>query len=40
MQAAADALTDCDDEAAYYGFGVDLYIEGAQAILRRVKRGA
>ncbi len=40
VQAAADALTDCDDEAAYYGFGVDLYIEGAQAILRRVKRGA
>jgi TetR/AcrR family tetracycline transcriptional repressor len=40
VQAAADALTDCEDEAAYYGFGVDLYIEGVQAILRRVKRGA
>jgi AcrR family transcriptional regulator len=40
VQAAAVTLTDCDDEAAYYGFGVDLYIEGAQALLRRVKRGA
>jgi AcrR family transcriptional regulator len=35
---AADVLTDCDDESAYYGFGVDLYIEGAQALLRRSKR--
>ena len=31
-------LTDCDDEAAYYSFGVDLYVEGAQALLRRQKR--
>jgi TetR/AcrR family tetracycline transcriptional repressor len=38
VQAAAVALTDCEDEAAYYAFGVDLYIEGAQALLRRVKR--
>jgi TetR/AcrR family transcriptional regulator, tetracycline repressor protein len=39
-RAAAIPLTDCDDEDAYYRFGVDLYIEGAQALLRRVKRGA
>ena len=35
---AADVLTNCDDENAYYGFGVDLYIEGAQALLRRQRR--
>jgi AcrR family transcriptional regulator len=40
VRAAAVDLTDCDDEAAYYSFGVDLYIEGAQALLRRVKRAA
>jgi TetR/AcrR family transcriptional regulator, tetracycline repressor protein len=40
IRAVAAPLTDCDDEDAYYGFGVDLYIEGAQALLRRVKRGA
>jgi AcrR family transcriptional regulator len=39
VQAAAAALTDCDDESAYYGFGIDLYVEGAQALLRRVRRG-
>ena len=39
IRAVAGPLTDCDDEDAYYGFGVDLYIEGAQALLRRVKRG-
>ena len=38
VRAAAGALTDCDDEAAYYTFGIDLYIEGAQALLRRQKR--
>jgi TetR/AcrR family tetracycline transcriptional repressor len=38
VRAAAAALTDCDDEDAYYSFGVDLYIEGAQALMRRVKR--
>jgi TetR/AcrR family tetracycline transcriptional repressor len=38
VRAAVTALTDCDDESAYYGFGIDLYIEGAQALLRRVKR--
>jgi AcrR family transcriptional regulator len=38
VRAAAVPLTDCDDEPAYYAFGVDLYIEGAQALLRKVKR--
>jgi AcrR family transcriptional regulator len=40
VRAAATALTDCEDEAAYYFFGVDLYIEGAKALLRKVKRDA
>lgn len=40
VRAAADVLTNCDDEDAYYGFGVDLYIEGAQALLRRQRRTA
>jgi TetR/AcrR family transcriptional regulator, tetracycline repressor protein len=40
VRAAAVALTDCDDETAYYAFGVDLYIEGALALLRRAKRSA
>jgi TetR/AcrR family transcriptional regulator, tetracycline repressor protein len=38
VREAAVALTDCADEDAYYSFGVDLYIEGAQALLRRLKR--
>lgn len=38
VRAAAVDLTDCDDETAYYAFGVDLYIEGAKALLRKVKR--
>ena len=40
IRAAAEPLTNCDDVPAYYSFGVDLYIEGAQALLRRVKRAA
>ena len=40
VRAAAGPLTDCDDETAYYAFGIDLYIEGAQALLRRQKRSA
>jgi hypothetical protein len=40
VRAAAVPLTDCDDEVAYYSFGVDLYIEGAQAKQRRQKRAA
>ena len=38
VRAAAEPLTNCDDESAYYSFGIDLYLEGAQALLRRVKR--
>ncbi len=38
VRAAAVPLTDCDDELAYYTFGIDLYLEGAQALLRRAKR--
>jgi hypothetical protein len=38
VRAAAATLTDCADESAYYAFGVDLYIEGAQALLRRQRR--
>jgi TetR/AcrR family transcriptional regulator, tetracycline repressor protein len=38
VRAAAVALTACEDEDVYYSFGVDLYIEGAQALLRREKR--
>jgi TetR/AcrR family tetracycline transcriptional repressor len=38
VRAAALPLTDCYDDAAYYSFGVDLYIEGALALMRRVKR--
>ena len=38
VRAAAEPLTDCDDDDAYYAFGVDLYIEGALALMRRVKR--
>jgi TetR/AcrR family transcriptional regulator, tetracycline repressor protein len=40
VRAAAVPLTDCDDEAAYYSFGVDLYVDGAVALMRKVKRGA
>jgi TetR/AcrR family transcriptional regulator, tetracycline repressor protein len=38
--AAAEPLTNCDDVPAYYSFGVDLYIEGALALMRKVKRGS
>ncbi len=38
VREAADALTDCEDAEAYYAFGIDLYVEGAQALLRRHKR--
>lgn len=40
VRAVAVDLTDCDDEAAYDDFGVDIYIEGAQALLRRLKRAS
>jgi TetR/AcrR family tetracycline transcriptional repressor len=32
---ACGALTDCDDEVAYYGFGVDLVIGGVEALARK-----
>jgi TetR/AcrR family tetracycline transcriptional repressor len=38
VRRAAVPLTDCADEPAYYAFGVDLYIEGALALMRKVKR--
>ena len=31
----ADALTDCDDEAAYYGAGIDLFMAGVSALQAR-----
>ena len=31
----ADALTDCDDEAAYYGAGIDLFMAGVTALQAR-----
>ena len=31
---AADALTDCEDQKVYDGFGIDLYIEGVRAMHR------
>jgi len=40
VRAAAEPLTDCDDVPAYYSFGVDLYIEGALALMRKVKRAS
>jgi len=40
IREAAEPLTNCDDVPAYYSFGVDLYIEGALALMRKVKRGA
>ena len=36
--AVAVRLTDCDDEPAYDAFGIDLHLEGAQALLRRQRR--
>ena len=30
----ADALTDCADEGAYYGAGIDLYLAGVTALAR------
>jgi AcrR family transcriptional regulator len=38
VREAAFALTDCADVDGYYGFGIDLYIAGAEALLRRHKR--
>ena len=38
VREVAVPLTACEDTDAYYSFGVDLYIEGAEALLRRHKR--
>lgn len=38
LREVAVQLTACEDPDAYYGFGVDLYIAGAEALLRRQKR--
>jgi TetR/AcrR family tetracycline transcriptional repressor len=35
---AADALTDCEDQKAYNGFGIDMYIEGVRAMHRQRRR--
>jgi TetR/AcrR family transcriptional regulator, tetracycline repressor protein len=32
---AADALTDCDDVEAYFGFGVEMFIAGVRSLHRR-----
>ena len=40
VRAAAVSLTDCDDVPAYYSFGVDLYIEGALSLMRKVRRAS
>ena len=32
---AADALTDCADEGAYFDFGIDLFVSGVRALHRR-----
>lgn len=33
---SATALTHCEDEDAYYAFGVDLFVTGVEQLLRRV----
>jgi TetR/AcrR family tetracycline transcriptional repressor len=38
VRAAAFALTDCADVDGYYDFGIDLFVAGAEALLRRHKR--
>ena len=40
VRAAAEPLTSCTDVPGYYSFGVDLYIEGALALMRKVKRAS
>jgi TetR/AcrR family transcriptional regulator, tetracycline repressor protein len=34
--ACADSLTDCEDEQAYYDFGIDLFITGVEQLNARV----
>jgi AcrR family transcriptional regulator len=38
LVACADALTGCDDEGAYYAFGVDLFMAGVERLNARTKR--
>ncbi|MGC4109938.1 MAG: TetR/AcrR family transcriptional regulator C-terminal domain-containing protein [Nocardioides sp.] len=38
VREASFALTDCADVDAYYGFGIDVFVAGAEALLRKVKR--
>jgi len=35
LVACANALTDCEDERAYYGAGVDLYVAGVKELFAR-----
>jgi hypothetical protein len=37
LRACADALTDCEDEPAYFDFGVDLFVTGVEQLRRRVR---
>jgi TetR/AcrR family tetracycline transcriptional repressor len=36
VRACADSLTDCEDEQAYYDFGIDLFIGGVEQLHARV----
>ena len=38
VREASFALTDCADVDGYYGFGIDLFVAGSEALLRRHKR--
>lgn len=38
VREASFALTDCADVDGYYDFGIDLFVAGAEALLRRHKR--
>jgi AcrR family transcriptional regulator len=38
VREASFALTDCADVGAYYDFGIDLFVAGSEALLRRHKR--
>jgi AcrR family transcriptional regulator len=40
VREAAFALTDCADVDGYYGFGIDVFVAGAEALLRRHKRAS
>jgi hypothetical protein len=40
VREASFALTDCADVDGYYDFGIDLFVAGAEALLRRHKRAS